>query len=101
MPASVFFQLRKVRLPISIAGGQLNSSSGLDLAALQARRAPTKTLNVEPGGYAERKARGEQRDIRVVLQRLEVLGGDRRDERVRIERRPRRQREDVAVVRDR
>src|SRR4051812_493594 len=56
-PESFFFQFRKVRFPISIAGGQENSSCGLILPVCSAAM-PTKTLNVEPGGYAERNARG-------------------------------------------
>src|SRR5438094_4150333 len=57
MPASVFFQFRKTMLPIFIDGGPENSLSRV-IVPLSSAASPTMTLKVDPGGYAERKARG-------------------------------------------
>src|SRR4029434_3280724 len=56
-PPSAFFQLRKVKPPISRAGGQLNSSSLLIRPVCNAAM-PTNTLKVGADGYGARKARG-------------------------------------------
>ena len=84
--------------PISIAGGQLNSSS-ISITCSCKRGDAHGNLERRAGRIRGAVGARKQRNLRIVLKLLERFRGDVWDEAVRVDRRPGSHGQDVAIVR--